>query len=304
MLVDSGSSSSFISDRLAKAHPALITLPAPVQVRVANGQVISCTQELPKCKIQIQGHCFHIDLKVLPLNCYDIILGMDWLSSCSPMQIHWQHKWLAFQAEHKNVVLEGIVSDNSTLQPISVPQLFHLQQHEQLWCVLHLQAVDQMDSSPPQSALSVEFQSLIQEFASLFDKPSGLPPPRSHCHNIPLIQGATPFWLRPYRYNPAQKVEIERQVADLLQSGMIQPSSSPFASPIILARKKTGDWRLCVDYRRLNALTVKNKYPLPVIDELLDELHGAVWFTSLDLSSGYHQIRMAPQDIHKTAFQT
>jgi hypothetical protein len=121
MLVDSGSSSSFISDRLAKAHPALITLPAPVQVRVANGQVISCTQELPKCKIQIQGHCFHIDLKVLPLNCYDIILGMDWLSSRSPMQIHWQHKWLAFQAEHKNVVLQGIVSDNSTLQPISVP---------------------------------------------------------------------------------------------------------------------------------------------------------------------------------------
>jgi hypothetical protein len=160
-----------------------------------------------------------------------------------------------------------------------------------------------MDSSPPQSALSVEIQSLIQEFASLFDKQSGLPP-RSHCHNIPLIQGATPFWLRPYRYNTAQKDEIERQVADLLQSGMIQPSNSPFASPIILARKKTGDWRLCVDYRRLNALTVKNKYLLPVIDELLDELHGTVWFTSLDLSSGYHQIRMAPQDIHKTAFQT
>jgi hypothetical protein len=85
---------------------------------------------------------------------------------------------------------------------------------------------------------------------------------------------------------------------------MIQPSNSPFASPIILARKKTGDWRLCVDYRRLNALTVKNKYPLPVIDELLDELQGAMWFSSLDLSSGYHQIPMDPQDIPKTTFQT
>jgi hypothetical protein len=85
---------------------------------------------------------------------------------------------------------------------------------------------------------------------------------------------------------------------------MIQPSSSPFASPIMLARKKTGDWRLCVDYRRLNAMTVKNKYPLPIIDELLDELHGSQWFTSLDLCLGYHQIRMEPVDVPKTAFQT
>lgn len=150
----------------------------------------------------------------------------------------------------------------------------------------------------------MDIQNLITEFASLFDKPTGLPPARSHCHSIPLVPGATSFRLRPYRYNPTQKDEIEHQVKELLQNGMIQPSSSPFASPVILARKKTGDWRLRVDYRRLNALTVKNKYPLPVIDELLDELQGAMWFTSLDLSSGYHQIQMEPLDIPKTAFQT
>jgi hypothetical protein len=85
---------------------------------------------------------------------------------------------------------------------------------------------------------------------------------------------------------------------------MIQPTCSPFTSLAILARKKTGDWRLCVDYRRLNAITVKNKYPILVIDELLDELQGAVWFTSLDLSLGYHQIQMDPKDIKKTTFQT
>jgi hypothetical protein len=132
----------------------------------------------------------------------------------------------------------------------------------------------------------------------------GLPPKRHISHAIPLIPGAQPFRLRPYRYNPTQKDEIEKQVQELLQNGLIRESSSPFASPVLLVKKKTGDWRMCVDYRRLNALIVKNKFPLPVIDELLDELTGATWFTSLDMTAGYHQILMEEQDQYKTAFQT
>lgn len=119
----------------------------------------------------------------------------------------------------------------------------------------------------------------------MFAKPTGLPPKRHINHAIPLIPGAQPFRLRPYKYTPAQKDEIEKQVSELLQNGLIKESSSPFASPILLVKKKTRDWRMCVDYRKLNALKIKNKYPLPVIDELLDELTGATWFTSLDMTA-------------------
>lgn len=110
------------------------------------------------------------------------------------------------------------------------------------------------------------------------------------------MPGAQPVKVRPYHYSPLQKNEIESQVQQMIQNGVVRPSSSAFASPVLLVRKKDGTWRFCVDYRHLNAITQKNKHPLPVVDELLDELSGAAVFTKLDLRSGYHQIRMAEGD--------
>jgi hypothetical protein len=168
-----------------------------------------------------------------------------------------------------------------------------------------------VDTTPGPSAAALTtgsesdlLNTLPEEFARLFVEPQGLPPRRHLSHRIRLKPGTGAVAVRPYRYAHAQKDELERQCDDMLRLGIIRPSSSAFSSPALLIRKHDGTWRFCVDYRALNDATIKDKFPIPVVEELLDELRGARVFTKLDMRSGYHQVLMHPDDMENTAFRT
>ena len=151
-----------------------------------------------------------------------------------------------------------------------------------------------------------KLKELVDEFKDVFPDtlPKGRPPKRDIVHEIRTEEGAKPPSRPPYRLGPAEQDEMEEQVKDLLAQGFIRPSASPYGAPILFVPKKDGRWRMCINYRALNKQTVKDQFPLPRIDSLLERLGQATVFTKLDLASGYHQIAMEETSIQKTAFRT
>lgn len=157
-----------------------------------------------------------------------------------------------------------------------------------------------------QGSAVTEVRSLVRQFADVFpaDVPAGLPIDRDLSHTIPLQPGHSVPAAKTYRLSKPQREEMEQQIKNLLSKGWIRPSTSPYGSPILFVKKKGGGMRMCVDYRAVNKMTVRNSYPLPRIDDMLDRLSGAKIFTCLDLQQAYHQIRLNPEDVPKTAFTT
>ncbi|KAJ3704033.1 hypothetical protein LUZ61_007738 [Rhynchospora tenuis] len=305
-LLDSGGTHSFI-------HPSIVnsvqlpTLPATSMiVKTASGTKLISNLKCEGLQLQLQNHTFIGDLRVLEVQGYDIILGMDWIAKMGPMVIDCDKGVVQFSKGGQVIILK-VQHEQAEIQlceaNINVSQEWS-KGHEVI--IAHLFLSEEANSSPPQLAKYIlpELKEVVQQYTQVFYEPSSLPPIRVLDHSIPLKPETQPINLRPYRFSHFQRLEIEKIIEELLHSGYIRPSSSPFASPILLVRKKDNSWRLCVDYRQLNDIIVKNKFPIPIIDDLLDELKGATIFSKIDLKAGYHQIRMHAFDIYKIAFRT
>ena len=151
---------------------------------------------------------------------------------------------------------------------------------------------------------STAMDALLKEFHDVFQEMSSMPPDRGVAHSIPLETGAVPPGKRMYRLSPREREEVETQIKKLLAMGFIQPSTSPYGAPVLFVDKPDGSLRMCLDYRALNKITIKRRYPMPNIQDLFDQLQGAKVFSSLDLQQGYYQIRIPEEDVPKTAFLT
>lgn len=183
-------------------------------------------------------------MKVLSLGTYDVILGMDWLEDNSPMTVDWKAKRIAIPMQQGQVCLCGHEATSTDCFVISM-QLQALCNQNAMTHIVQLNRVDFSDSEGSLTPSCI--QGVIAEFQDVFREPTELPPRRACDHRIPLIPGAQPFSIRPYRHKPEHKHEIERQVEELLRTGIIQRSTSPFSSPVILVKKKDGTWRMCID---------------------------------------------------------
>lgn len=313
ILVDTGSSHNIIQPRVANYLHLPLTPISPFSVMVGNGDRLSCIHMCQSVSLRIDTHNFTIPCYLLPIEGADIVLGLDWLSTLGSVIANFATPSLSFNYHNLPITLYG--NPPSLAQQVSYNHL-HQFHHTHSIASYHILSIlplpkeplpNPSSSSPSSDDLSklpVEIQSILQSFPDLFLKPKELPPSRPHDHHINLIPNSEPVNVKPYRYPHHQKATIAKLIEEMLTDGIIKPSHSPFSSPVLLFKKKDGTWRFCVDYRALNAVTVKDCFPIPTVDELLDELGSAKFFTKLDLRSGYHQIRVVPTDTYKTAFRT
>lgn len=310
-LVDSGASGNFVSSHFVKRHQlTLQTQTAHQTINLADGSQQHSTGQLVAAPVSLSTYSDRVDLVALPLGGYDLILGMPWLEKVNP-QINWRTKSLTFHQEANTHILQS----DSALYLLSEVELKRAAKRKQIENVYLVQYNPQADDDktkspldPSSSSSSSSFTTrhpIVEEYRDVFgDLPSHLPPQRAMDHRIELIPGASPPSRPTYRMSPAELDELKKQLDQLLASGFIQPSKSPYGAPILFVKKKDNSMRMCIDYRALNGITIKNSYPLPRIDELFDRLQGAKVFSKIDLRSGYHQIRIHPDDVPKTAFRT
>ena len=299
-LIDSGATHNFIGEKEANRLGLKKTPTTPFNVRVADGHPLRCHGAYQKVAIELAGEIFIVDFYGLPLSGLDVVLGVSWLEKLGPILCDWKAQSMKFKWAEKQIEVHGL--HRGPIGKVQSREIEREARQGQSIFALTIQSSENRESYREQ--IPPPIQKLLDNFEPVFQTPTTLPPRRDIEHHITLKESSDPVNVRPYRYAHFQKEEIEKQVQTMLDAGLVRPSSSPFSSAVLLVKKKDGSWRFCTDYRALNAVTVKDRFPIPTVDDMLDELHGAVTFTKLDLTAGYHQVRVHEPDIPKTAFRT
>jgi hypothetical protein len=299
ILIDPGSNLSYVAPQTVdKCKLQPIRHVKPWLVRLATGTKRKVAEVIPACQFIMGGLPTRATLNILPLGSYDLLIGMDWLAAYKT-KLDCYHKTLeCVNEEGRKTTLQGIQ------KPVSVRQISTLQMKKycRKGCSLYaIQVLESVENDKP----NLEDHPILREYKDVFpEEVPGLPPRRDIDFSIELTPGAVPTSRTPYRMSTPELVELKLQLKEMMDKGYIRPSVSPWGAPILFVKKKDGTLRLCIDYRQLNKTTIKNKYPLPRIDDLFDQLGGASIFSKIDLRSGYHQVRIKDEDIHKTTFRT
>ncbi|KAF3623801.1 hypothetical protein FXO37_31675 [Capsicum annuum] len=296
------------SSPIAQKSTPLRLSPEVYKHRNANHLCFRCGEKynpgyfnVPSIHLEDGGKTFVEDLRILKLGGCDIILGNDWMKKHNPTKFDHEKQCVTIGRKGHKVIMRAILEKGqiNMISGCAMSRLFTKGQTPMAHLFL-IQATEVVDIDRVEASI----QEVLTQYSDVFTEPKSLPPTRSLDHTIPLKSGTSPVSLRPYKYNYYQKEELEKQVQEILSNDIKQHSQSPFSSPALLVKKKDDTWRFCVDYRGLNEITIKDKYPIPIVDDLLDELQGSVIFSKVDLRAGYHQIRMKPEDVFKTAFRT
>ncbi|KZV22344.1 hypothetical protein F511_20441 [Dorcoceras hygrometricum] len=299
VLFDTGASHSFISDSFVVEH-GLCTVPLHDVVSVSTpGGVSLFSQEiLLDCVLRFGENALLANLIRLMLWDFVCIVGMDVLSNymASVDCFHGIVRFRPLSGEKWDLYGQD---SRSKIPLVSAMEMFSLLSLGNAGFMIY--ALDASSSS----SVQLSDVPVVRHFPDVFpEEIPGFPPRREIDFSIELVPGTAPISRAPYRLAPVELRELKVQLDDLLEKGFIRPSMSPWGAPILFVKKNDGSMRMCIDFRQLNKATVKNKYPLPRIDDLFDQLQGSTVYSKIDLRFGYHQLRVREQDVAKTAFRT
>ncbi|KAL5579861.1 hypothetical protein UlMin_012303 [Ulmus minor] len=299
VLIDSGATHSFASEMFASRIDRFhYKSDGMFSTTLPSGEVMLSTCWLRAVPMIVDDRELFVNLIVLDMHDFDVILGMDWLSKYNA----------TIDCRKRRVIFEPMGEEKFKFvgkpKKSGTPIISALKAKKMLsnGCVGYLAHV--VDTTVD-AILKPEDVHVVKNFLEVFpeDLP-GLPPDREIEFEIELLPGTSPISKAPYRMAPAELKELKEQLQELLDKKFIRPSYSPWGAPVLFVKKKDGTLRMCIDYRELNKVTIKNKYPLPRIDDLFDQLQGAAIFSKIDLRSGYHRLKIRESDVPKTTFRT